>query len=79
MKIQIYKASKIKKQHDLNSKMVCEFIALFINLNNREPTETEIIDNLKEKLNVETIKKLIGENKSTVIKTNMNDSMMNMV
>jgi hypothetical protein len=79
MKIQISKATKIKKQNDLNSKMVGEFIALFINLNNREPTETEIIDNLKEKLNVETIKKLIGENKSMVVKTNMNDSIINMV
>ena len=33
--------------------MINEFITLFMNLNNREPTESEIIDNLKEKMNVE--------------------------
>jgi hypothetical protein len=70
MKIQISKTNKMKKQHELNSKMVHEFIALFNNLNNREPTESEIVDNLKEKLNVETIKKLIDENKSLHIKIN---------
>lgn len=79
MKIQISKTNKIKKQHDLNIKMVNEFIALFINLNNREPTESEIIDNLKEKLNVETIKKLIDETKSLQIKINTDETMMNMV
>ncbi len=79
MKMKILKANRIKKQHELNTKMVNEFITLFNNLNNREPTESEIIDNLKEKLNVETIKKLIDENKSLHIKIHMDESMINMV
>jgi hypothetical protein len=80
MKLHISKTNKIKKQNELNKKMINEFITLFMNLNNREPTESEIIDNLKEKMNVENIKKLIDEIKSMVIKINTNESnVFNMV
>jgi hypothetical protein len=68
------KHNKIKKQNELNKKTVYDFINLFINLNNREPMETEIIDNLKEKINPEIIKKIIEENKSISVKLSLDDS-----
>jgi len=76
MKLQLSKANKIRKQNESNKKMVVDFVYSFINLNNREPTETEIIDNLKDKINIETIQKIIDDNKSSIIKINMNDSNM---
>ncbi len=80
LKHQLSKANKIRKQNELNKKIVNDFIILFNNLNNREPMETEIIDNLKEKMSIEIIKKIIEENKSTTIKINMdNSNMLNMV
>jgi hypothetical protein len=35
--------------------------------------ETEIIDNLKEKIDVKTIKKIIEENKTFSVKINVDD------
>ena len=63
IKIQMVKQHKIRKQNELNKKILFDFITLFINLNNREPMETEIIDNLKEKIEISTIKRIIDENK----------------
>ncbi len=74
MKLQLSRANKIRKQNEFNKKLVVDFVFSFIKLNSREPTETEIIDNLKDKINIETIKKIIDENKSTTIKINMNES-----
>jgi hypothetical protein len=74
IKLQLMKHNKIKKQNELNKKTVYDFINLFINLNNREPMETEIIDNLKEKINPEIIKKIIEENKSISVKLSLDDS-----
>jgi len=76
MKIQISKANKLKKQNEINRKMVSEFVSLFNNLNNRDPTESEIIDNLKEKLNMETIKKIFEENKLLDIKANIDECLV---
>ena len=67
IKVQLAKQNKIKKQNELNKKILFDFITLFINLNNREPMESEIFDNLKEKMDLNTIKKLIDENKMTTI------------
>jgi hypothetical protein len=74
IKNQLIKQNKIRKQNELDRKIVTDFIALFTNLNNREPMESEIIDNLKEKLDINTIKKIIEQNKSLSIKINVNDS-----
>ena len=74
IKLQLMKHNKIKKQNELNKKTVYDFINLFINLNNREPMESEIIDNLKEKINPEIIKKIIEENKSISVKLSLDDS-----
>jgi hypothetical protein len=48
----------------MNKKSVNDFIEVFTNLNNREPMENEILDNLKDKIDIVTIKKILDENKS---------------
>jgi hypothetical protein len=63
--------NKIKKQNEINKKIVYDFIHLFINLNNREPMENEIIDNLKDKLDSEIITKILDENRHTTVKINI--------
>lgn len=63
LKNQLIKQNKIKKQNELNKRIVNDFIILFNNLNNREPMETEIIDNLKDKIDVNTIRKILDESK----------------
>ena len=47
-----------------------DFIQLFSSLNNREPMESEIVDNLKDKMDIVTIKKIIEDNKFLSIKIN---------
>ncbi len=78
MKVQLIKVNKIRKQNELNKKMVYDFIKLFNDLNNREPMETEIIDNLKEKINIEAIKKILVENRTITIKVNPDENMTSM-
>jgi hypothetical protein len=75
MKIQLIKVNKIRKQNELNKKIVYDFIKLFNDLNNREPMESEIIDNLKEKISIDAIKKIIDENKTITVKNNPDESM----
>lgn len=83
LKVQMTKQNKIKKQNELNKKILDDFIKLFIDLNNREPMESEIIDNLKEKIDPEIIKKMLDENKSMSLSiklnNNSNNSIFNMV
>ena len=43
----------------INNKLVEDFITIFKNLNNREPLDTEIIDNLKDKIEISTIQQII--------------------
>lgn len=73
LKTQLIKQNKIKRQQELNKKTVNDFIKVFNNLNNREPMESEIIDNLKDKMDVSTIKKFIDQNKTITVKTAAND------
>lgn len=68
------KQNKIRKQNELNKKLIYDFITLFINLNNREPMDSEIIDNLKEKIDINVIKKIIEENKSLTILSKNNET-----
>ena len=79
IKLELEKQNKIKKTNEYNKKILSEFITIFSNLNNREPMETEIIDNLKDRINVETIKKLLTENKSYLEITTNNNSDDNFV
>ena len=44
-----------------NNKIVTEFINTFKQLNNRDPMESEIIDNLKDKLDIAQIKKIFSD------------------
>ena len=62
IRVEMIKRNKIKKENELNKKIVSDFINLFNDLNNRQPMESEIIDNLKEKINIEIIQKIIAEN-----------------
>lgn len=45
IKLKIAKQNKTKKISEENNKIIQDFIDSFIKLNNREPLETEIIDN----------------------------------
>lgn len=62
--LQQMKEIKIKKTNENNNQIVNDFIESFTNLNNREPMETEIYDNLKDKMNIKTLEKIIEKNKS---------------
>jgi len=66
IKSQLEKQKKIKKNNEYNQRIVSEFINVFTTLNNRDPMESEVIDNLKDKIDVETIKKIYNENKSNI-------------
>jgi hypothetical protein len=70
IKIQLTKQNKLRKLSIQNNKIIKEFITSFINLNNRSPMETEIIDNLKDKMDTNTIKKILEENKSMAFRIN---------
>jgi hypothetical protein len=70
LKIELTKQNKIKKTNELNLKIVKDFINLFIHLNNREPMETEIIDNLKDKIDSTIIKQILEEKKYLTVQLN---------
>jgi len=78
LKIQLIKQNKIKKQNEIDKKMVNDFIKVFKDLNNRDPMDTEIIDNLKEKMDINTIKKIIQQNKSITVKMEPEESAYNL-
>jgi hypothetical protein len=61
----------MKKISEQNNKIIKEFVSSFISLNNREPMESEIIDNLKDKIDVIKIKKILENGRALNIK---NDS-----
>jgi uncharacterized membrane protein len=69
------KEIKIKKTNENNNQIVNDFIESFTNLNNREPMETEILDNLKDKIDVATIKKILQEGMilNLVVNANVDD------
>ena len=79
LKSQLEKQNKVKRTNENNRKMVLDFSNLFISLNNREPMETEIIDNLKDKLDINTVKKIVEDNKFLNVKINneLNDEFSN--
>ena len=74
LKTQLAKQNKIKKINEQNNKQVKDFIVLFKNLNNREPMESEVIDNLKDKMDAAIIKKILEDSKTLTIKINVEDS-----
>jgi hypothetical protein len=66
IKLQLEKQNKLKKTNEYNHRIISEFISVFISLNNRDPMESEIVDNLKDRIDIETIKKILNENKSSL-------------
>ena len=52
---------KHKRLVENNRKVVSDFVSQFYNLNNREPMESEVIDNLKDTIDADTIRKILGE------------------
>jgi len=63
VRIKMANDNRQKKQVEINNKIVSDFVELFRSLNNREPMETEIFDNLKDKVDVSIIKKILDEGK----------------
>ena len=74
LKMKKIKDIKQKKAQDLNNTLVKEFIISFKNLNNREPMESEIIDNLKDKMNIKVLEKIVEQNKLNVSDLNTETS-----
>lgn len=68
LKLQIEKQTKIRQINEHNRKLISDFVASFRNVNNRDPMETEIFDNLKDKLDITIIKNIIDE--GTIISLN---------
>jgi len=53
--------SKIKKKEEQDYKDIKDFILLFKKINNREPMETEVFDNLKDRMDILTIKNIFDQ------------------
>lgn len=77
LRSRIIKEERVKKLSEQNVKIVKDFIQLFITLNNRQPLESEIIDNLKEKIDVILVKKILDENKIFLEQNNETDDFVN--
>jgi hypothetical protein len=73
MNSQLEKQNKLKKLVETNKKILSDFTTLFYNLNNRQPMESEIIDNLKDKIEMSALKKMLEEKKSLTLQINVDD------
>jgi len=73
IKMQVDKQNKIKRIAETNNKIFSDFVKLFYNLNNRQPMESEIIDNLKDKIEMSVLKKMLDEGKTLNLQINVND------
>jgi hypothetical protein len=78
VRIKMANDNRQKKQVEINNKIVTDFVELFRSLNNREPMETEIFDNLKDKVDVSIIKKMLDEGRvlNLPINGNLDDGSM---
>ena len=72
IKMKMTNENKNKRQIELNTKIVTDFVELFRNLNNREPMESEIYDNLKDKVDFNNIKKILEDCKILNLDVNQN-------
>ena len=61
--IKIIRNIKKKRLQEKNFNTISEFKKIFYNLNNREPLDQEIIDNLSDKIEIDIIKRIIDETK----------------
>jgi hypothetical protein len=74
MKLIKAKEVKAKKVLENQKKIVKDFIEAFIKLNNREPTEIEIIDNLKDKIEITLLKSIISILNNNIQNTVLNEN-----
>jgi hypothetical protein len=65
LKTQNLKENKQKRINEVHNNAVSEFKLMFFNINNREPMQSEIIDNLKDKIELSILKKIIDEQESS--------------
>jgi len=70
LKSQNLKDTKEKKLSESQNNLVLEFKKMFNNLHNREPMQSEIIDNMKDKIELSTLKKIIEEQEVAVTSNN---------
>lgn len=70
--LKLEKQNAIKKINEINNKQITDFISLFNISNSREPLDSEILDNLKDKIDVNIITKFIEERKF-INKNNIDD------
>lgn len=75
LKTQNLKENKQKRINEHHHNAVSEFKTLFFNINNREPMQSEIVDNLKDKIELSILKKIIEEQESSA--QNSNDASNN--
>lgn len=64
MKSQVMKENEQKKIDEMNEKLVADFKIIFHNLNGREALDGEIIDNLKDKMELNTLTFMIDKLKN---------------
>jgi hypothetical protein len=74
MQLKKAKEIKAKKIFENQKKIVKDFIEAFINLNNREPTEIEITDNLKDKIEIILLKSIISILNNNIQNTVLNEN-----
>ena len=63
----------MKREIEINNKMVTDFIALFNDLNSRLPMDSEIVDNLKDKIELSILTKIIDSQREPFISEGHND------
>jgi hypothetical protein len=73
LKNQVLKQIKLNKVRDDNNKIVTDFVGLFKSLNNRDPMESEVIDNLKDKVDATIIKGALDKLKTLSIAINVDN------
>jgi len=74
LKSQNIKESKQKRVNEVQHNAVLEFKNMFFNINNREPMHSEIIDNLKDKIELSILKKILEEQESTIDQNNASNN-----
>ena len=73
LKNQLLKQTRLAKAKEANTKIVSEFIQLFKSLNNRDPMESEVFDNLKDKVDIAIIKKVLDKLNTISIQINVDN------
>ena len=61
LKTQLIKETKQKRIDEINTKMISDFKTAFFLLHQRDAMQSEIIDNLKEKMDLTVLKKMLAE------------------